>query len=46
MARGEQKSHKETRKPKKDTKKAATGPAPIKLPTAEVPAIRIKEKKR
>jgi hypothetical protein len=32
MAKGQMKSNKETRKPKKDKAAKPTGPAPIKLP--------------
>ena len=43
MAKGSMKTKKETRKPKKDAKKAA--PAAPVLQAAPVPATRIKDKK-
>ncbi len=42
MAKGQMKSNKETRKPKKDAKKPAPAPA---LKAAPVPAVKLKEKK-
>ena len=42
MAKGQMKSNKETRKPKKDAKKPAAAPV---LKTAPVPAAKIKDKK-
>jgi hypothetical protein len=42
MAKGQMRPNKETRKPKKDTKKAA--PAVPLLKAAPVPATKIKEK--
>ena len=42
MAKGQMKSNKETRKPKKDAKKPAPAPA---LKAAPVPAAKIKDKK-
>jgi hypothetical protein len=43
MAKGQMRSNKEARKPKKDAKKAA--PAVPVLKAAPVPAMKIKEKK-
>ena len=42
MAKGQMKSNKEARKPKKDAKKPAAAPA---LKAAPVPAAKIKDKK-